>query len=275
MGSRVHEDPIAAQMGCRRLGSLNRHDLIHLNAVGRRIIATELGHSQVRSSAGGSTCVEIPPKWISMFTGVSGGFTIPGIVRRWYDSPAEQRCSDSAGARDYESEVPVGFVIPVLFHGRKLRLATTVPRCCVDQVTSPFEVFMKDFKPRTRALSALAELRERSSSKAVAGLRIGVWGSCALEIYTGLPYTNDASDLDLLLEADSYERLVEAVSWLEGQSHDMGVRLDMEARLPGGWGVNARELVGSSQTVLAKSIHGVGLLPRNRVLAMFAEMARS
>lgn len=55
-----------------------------------------------------------------------------------------------------------------------------------------------------------------------------------------------------------------AMRGLEDAFH---LRIDVEADLPSGYGVQLRELLGSGRTLLGKGLTDVALLPRAKVLA--------
>jgi malonate decarboxylase holo-[acyl-carrier-protein] synthase len=269
MGPCVRQGEIGTQVHPEYTGILHRHDLVDLDAEGRQRVAAGLRRMEAYAAVDSSAHGDTPPQRMNGITDGSGGLNLPGIVRRREEPQEGRQASDFASTCGHDSEVAVGFVVLLFAGGRKLRFPSVVPRRCIKRAISPFEVAMRDFEPRTPALSALIGLRKWLSG--YDGLNLGVWGSCALEVYTGLPYTGPDSDLDLLIETDSYERLKEALLWLEGFEQARGVRVDIEVRLPGGWGVNGRELVNGSETLLAKSLHDVRLMPRATALSMFTE----
>lgn len=171
---------------------------------------------------------------------------IPGIVRR--PLPTEPL-----------GDIALGFSFPLRIDGRRQRLATTLSVADVLQRITPFEVAAMAFTASSPVLYALAELRERFRSLACIP---GVWGSVAQQIVTGLPYTDAASDLDILIEVCPAEQLrsVHQCVLLLEQQH--GLRIDVEVRLAHGYGVNLKELMSSAQQVLGKSLNDVRLFER-------------
>jgi phosphoribosyl-dephospho-CoA transferase len=92
-----------------------------------------------------------------------------------------------------------------------------------------------------------------------------VYGSLSSEIFTGKPYLDAASDLDLLLECEDIARLPELLAELENFPLS-APRVDGEILAASGWAVAWRELAsalrtGSSRQVLAKSDSDACLIP--------------
>ncbi len=222
---------------------IQRHDLLEIAEAGRRIafenVARELRGErleQVRQVIMGSEGVRL----------------IPGIVRREEVEPVP-------------GMIPVGFASPWRLDGNRLRIAAFVPPQSVQALITPWQVLNRPFIARTPCLKALAEI------VAVAGglkLEMGVWGSAALEIFTGLEYTHEKSDLDLLLGVSS----VEVLRFLNEQAVDIAnkwnTRVDFEIELPSGYGVKLLELFSQTHTVLAKGLNDVVLLEKQNVLSM-------
>jgi phosphoribosyl-dephospho-CoA transferase len=89
----------------------------------------------------------------------------------------------------------------------------------------------------------------------------------ALELYTGLPYTDRDSDLDLLVmpaPAPTLCRFLERVAAIEARCE---LRIDAELELTNGFGVHLKELFGNGRTILGKSRAEVALLGRDQVLS--------
>lgn len=100
-------------------------------------------------------------------------------------------------------------------------------------------------------LGSLHTLFERTGTEA------RVYGSLSSEIFTGMRYLDEASDLDLLLECGATTKLRELLAGLEDFSPQMP-RIDGEVLSASGWAVAWRELAsavraGTQRQVLAKS----------------------
>lgn len=179
------------------------------------------------------------------------GARVPGIVRR-EDGPSRLGC------------VPVGFSEPVSDGERRLRIAAFARLEDVVRVTSPYEIMSLPLPRRTACIEALVAAKARARSL---GLVLGVWGSVAMELYTGLPCTHERSDLDLIVAAVSRERLSCFMVEVKAIEERFDLRIDVELDLPNGYGVQLKELLGQGRTVLGKSITGVALFPRLEILA--------
>lgn len=92
-----------------------------------------------------------------------------------------------------------------------------------------------------------------------------VYGSLSSQIFTGMRYLDEASDLDLQLECTEYAALRKLLSELENFPLPLP-RIDGEILSPSGWAVAWRELAvalrtGTPREVLAKSNCDAGLIP--------------
>ncbi len=212
---------------------LNRHDLVYISQAAKAGILAALPQ-QYRGAALALAGTAFKP-----------GADVPGIVRR-----SEGR----------SGEVALGFVPCGRLEGQRLRIAAFVPAGAGCGVLTPYALLRRDFAPRT---PCLVEARNVQLAAAACGLTAGVLGSAALEIATGLPYTDAASDLDILLRPAPcavlhafYRRLRQAC----------GVRLDFEVELPNGYGVKLAEIFMETRTLLGKSIYDVRLLAKETVM---------
>lgn len=161
-------------------------------------------------------------------------------------------------------QIQLGIAFPFRHGGTRVRSAIVVGSRSVARFTDPFAVVLgadalgAPLGPCLRALAAEADAR---------GVRLGVIGSAALEIVTGLPYTGTESDLDLVLGAAPCARLHQfAVGAAEiGAAH--GVRIDAEVDLGADGGVKLVEVLSSSRTLLAKTLADVRMVAREEVMA--------
>jgi peroxiredoxin len=87
-----------------------------------------------------------------------------------------------------------------------------------------------------------------------------------LEIYTGLPYTDGRSDLDVVVAGVSMDEVARIVELADTLETSFPVRIDVEVQLEEGWGVNGRELLSGGDTVLVKGICEVKLARRGDLL---------
>jgi phosphoribosyl-dephospho-CoA transferase len=132
------------------------------------------------------------------------------------------------------------------------------------RVTTPYELLSLPIPLRTTSCRALAVARNEAGAL---GLTLGVWGSAALEIYTGLPYTHNDSDLDLLVAEASSATLCRFLKEIKSLEERFNLRIDVEVDLRSGYGVHLKELLGQTLTVVGKSLTGVELLNHEEILA--------
>jgi phosphoribosyl-dephospho-CoA transferase len=238
------EKDTMSRAATKHLMNLKRHTLVDVSDAGREYILAELAGNGTDSSI-------LREKFGSILLPQWAGVRIPGIVRR-------EEVSLRSGF------VPVGFCEPISSGEGRLRIAAFARMEDVIRVISPYALVSMPIPLRTASTAALAA--SRPHAKAL-GLVLGVWGSAALEIYTGLPCTHEGSDLDLLVRAASLKRLSSFLDEITLVEQRFALRIDVEVELSNGYGVQLKELIGQGHTVLGKSINGVELLSREQILA--------
>jgi len=219
-----------------------RHNLVEISSGARQVIYSSISERYCGASLSG----ELKKMFLE---GYSSCF-IPGIVRRQDD-------------KIREGYISLGFASLNKFEGSRLRIPFSVRLDDVVRVTGPYEVVLKQNSRRTACLAFLADVCTAAEDS---GLEIGVWGSAAMELYTGLPYTTEGSDLDLIVKPgypgvlkDFYETIKTA-----GRKHN--VRVDAELDLPDGGSVKLEEFFMSSGTLLSRSLYEVELIRRESLM---------
>lgn len=218
-----------------------RHTLLDISDEGRRGVISELaGNDRVLMET--LEDILLPER---------AGARVPGIVRREESHPRS-------------GFIAVGFCGAVTGKEGRMRIPAFVKPEHVVQVTTPYELLSMPIPHRTPGTSALVDTRAQAGAL---GLSLGVWGSVALEIYTGLPYTHKDSDLDLLVTAASEVALRRFFFEIKILEERFCLRIDAEVDLQNGYGVHLKELLGDSHTVIGKSLTGVELFSREQVLS--------
>lgn len=231
----------------------DRHDLTHISLAGReRIFAELLGLGHRESIVGEMLLPE-------RFANDRGIKAVPGIVRREELAPRP-------------GFLPVGFASWRSGENGRLRVASfALPEEVIAKV-SPEDVASKmaDAPGRTLALAALRDLRD---SWRFAALRLGVWGSTALEIETGHPYTHQWSDLDVRILPTApivRDELKQCLAIVRKVEKKHGVRIDAELLALGGYGISLKELLSGGATALGKGLKDVALVQKTDVFAGLA-----
>ncbi len=211
---------------------MQRHQFLYLDEMGLAILHKELYQTHAWAKKEIQSLPTSPP--------------IPAILRR-QQAPTP-------------GMVEVGFSLPMLYDGVRVRAFAPVPLGCIQNSLSPFAIVVHACTSQSipgNILSALVEKGQRT------GLHIGLFGSCALQALTGLPYLHPHSDWDILLAAHTPAPRLQAfaheLALLEKETE---LRFDCEILCNGGYGVKLRELLGTQGTVLGKSLLDVALLPR-------------
>jgi len=227
---------------CKDAG-LKRHMLLDLKDSARQRLVDELAVTAENDVLFNNYAQILLPQ--------RAGARIPGIVRR--DE------TDCTGER-----IPVGFSSPSRGAGGRMRVAAFVDCADITRITTPYELLVGNFTQHNNCMYALAVCREAADKL---DLDIGIWGSAALELYTGLPYTHEESDLDLLVAPASQTVLVAFLKWINVIENRFDLRIDVEVDLDNGYGVHLKELLGNGRMLLGKSQCDVALLPRAQMLA--------
>ena len=166
---------------------LKRHDLVFISQAGKDKIWEELSD-------------QYQGRELSMVRDVLlGANDIPGFVRRSDERP---------------EEVALGFVHPQRINGNRIRIAAFTGVENVEIIMTPYEVMQRKvftIKGATRCIETIIALYALADEF---DLQIGVLGSAALELATGLPYTDEGSDVDVLLKPAPYDLMAMALSWL-------------------------------------------------------------
>ncbi|MCW2307159.1 phosphoribosyl-dephospho-CoA transferase [Rhodobium gokarnense] len=173
---------------------------------------------------------------------------IPGIVCR-----PTQACPEDGGQ--------IGFSFPFRIGEERVRSAVPV---CADQIESyvtPYEVMERAGASPRVVHPVLIDLRKVA---AAAGITLGLIGSAAMQVVTGLDYVRPDSDLDVLVQAGTAQQL----QWFWQEICDLKVRtgtaIDAEIDMQGRCGVKLSEYMSDAEVLLAKSISGVELIDRNK-----------
>lgn len=177
---------------------------------------------------------------------------IPGIIRR-------EDNEIIAGA------IPVGFASPYLLEGSRCRIPAFVPLTEIKSMLTPYEVIKYRFICRTLCLQVLEvciKEFERIDAK------LGVWGSAGLEVSTGLPYTHNLSDLDLIITMGEQSSIQEINDRLDLIEKTYGCRIDAEIDLPLKYGVKLKEMFLGTAEVLGKGLTDIKMFSRESIIKL-------
>ncbi|MGM9583719.1 MAG: malonate decarboxylase holo-[acyl-carrier-protein] synthase [Phascolarctobacterium sp.] len=180
---------------------------------------------------------------------LQGSRSIPGFIRRDDERPG---C------------VAIGFVHQKRLQGNRIRIAAFTELQDIDAIMNPYEVMQRKaftVEEPTHCIETVLKLYALADKF---DLQVGVLGSAALELATGLPYTDEASDVDLLLKPAPYERLLDF--YRTAKENFCDVPMDFELDLPNGYGVKLAEVFMDTKTVLGKSLDNVDILSRKDVM---------
>lgn len=219
---------------------MDRHDLVELTAQGRAKALASLQNTS------GSGAVRLR----HMIAG-DDGTPLPGIIRR--------------AANLLHNEIAIGFSSPFRINGERCRVTAVIDRSTIQCLISPYTLFSKlkatKKTARTPALQTLCSIKRTLAND---NMMLGVWGSAALELYTGRRYTHDRSDLDLLLRGCSPSDIHRLTTAIDTIAASNGLsRVDIEVILPDNSAINAREYLTNAPTLLVKTQTSVGISERS------------
>ncbi|MBB4303748.1 phosphoribosyl-dephospho-CoA transferase [Rhodobium orientis] len=173
---------------------------------------------------------------------------IPGIVCR-----PTQACPDNGGQ--------IGFSFPFRIGEERVRSAVPVRADQIEHYVTPYEVMDRAGASPRVVHPVLIELRKVA---AAAGVRLGLIGSAAMQVVTGLDYLRPDSDLDVLVEAGGPQQLQRFWQEACALSTRTGTAIDAEIDMQGRCGVKLSEYMSDAELLLAKTISGVELIGRNQ-----------
>lgn len=172
--------------------------------------------------------------------------TVPAIVRRQENKK--------------EGFLDVGWSSWKRKDGLRIRVPLTVREADVEQMISPYEVFlMKERWPK----QVREDLKRLFSAGEECKADIGLIGAVGMEVLTGLPYTGPESDLDIIIGSRTDSDLGDFSRRL---GTDFERRVDAELQFPGIGGVKLGDWMGEGQSVLVKSLDGAALYKKKELI---------
>ena len=174
----------------------------------------------------------------------------------WNEYPQVPAICARQSQESRDGWVDAGISFPARNGKIRKRFAIRVPAEEIWGVQTPWEVVDFGRLPQGRYRDALeyVALRKRGS------IRLGAFGSAALQIATELPYLDEGSDIDLIIEGGKREDLEEFRRLLVLACEKTGVSFDVELKVGRNHYVKFQELFSGTGTVLAKSETDVKLL---------------
>ena len=157
---------------------------------------------------------------------------------------------------DGENCLPVALALPSSSGKRRVALQVETSDICEKMPGVTLRSVQEDtplsWQPTVAAVLEVAK---------ETGAEPRIFGSFLWERLTGLPYLTATSDLDLLWPIGDRNCAIDLVNRLAAVAAEGSVRLDGEVILPGGGGVNWRELHSGASEVLVRTMTGVQLQP--------------
>mgnify|MGYP001396109979 CR=1 FL=1 len=221
--------------------NMKRHTLVEISVPGRERIFRELNETYD---------LVYYQEFKKLILEGYGSVFIPGIIRR-----PEKIMPDGV--------IPVGFASLNRIDGNRMRVPSFLYSNEVTAFTTPYETVKMDFIPRNNCLNMLMLILNCAKNKEI---ETGVWGSAGLELYTGLPFTDDNSDIDILVKPAPYQKLKSFFDEINELGSSFSSKADVELDLPDLGGVKLAELFMNTDTLLCKSINDVKLIRKEDVI---------
>ena len=157
---------------------------------------------------------------------------------------------------DAESAIPAALPLPPCYGKHRVAFSLRSKR----GVTAYPPILLRD-----AASDAPPEWQTMTAGLLALGGQVGVaprvFGALLWQYLTGLPYLTERSDIDLLWAVSDHATVATLLAGLQRLDAQGPVRLDGELELPGGGGVNWREMALAAERgcgeVLVKTMHGV------------------
>ncbi|MDO4921015.1 MAG: malonate decarboxylase holo-[acyl-carrier-protein] synthase [Phascolarctobacterium sp.] len=216
---------------------LKRHDLVFVSSSGKEKIWRDIAAAYSGDA------------WQMARDVLLGDADVPGFVRRSDERP---------------EMLAVGFVHHQRLQGNRLRIGAFTTMQDIVMTMTPYEVMQRRAFAFDAPNLCMETLLKLYSLAAEYDLQIGALGSAALELATDLPYTDDESDIDLLIKPAAYEKLLDF--YRTAQENFGQIKLDFELDLPNGYGVKLPEIFADTRTLLGKSLDDVNLLYRADIM---------
>ncbi len=157
--------------------------------------------------------------------------------------------------------IQCGFTSPKTYDGSRLRIGVEVLSSRVEKYYTPFDLVENANKiPKEELVNELIELGENT------GFKVGFFGSFAMEIITGIKYTNEKSDIDIYIkrkrENFDFDKFYNSILELE-EKHN--IKIDGEVEIKEVFGVKIKEIYNTQKTVLAKGINSVEIFTKEEI----------
>lgn len=181
-----------------------------------------------------------------------GPIDTPGFIRR-PDSVIDNDC------------ISLGFVHSSRYNGKRFRFGVEILRKHAVALLTPYDVFEQYIRKDVLddASYLYIYLKQIKDLAKVYNVKLGILGSISLELITGRSYTDENSDIDLLVSPAPYETLQQF--YKEANALNKTINLDLEVDLPNGFGVKLTEVFMETSMVLGKSLNEVKLLYRSEI----------
>lgn len=218
---------------------IERHGLIMLSTEAAQRIASRVWNEWFKQSN-----LSQSEWYLSLLNGL-----IPAIARR--------------GSEDeFQYGIPVGISLPVRLQSQRVRLTECLKENEVARYVTPYQVASLPHMSTSLSLQVFSEFAENWP---FAKEQLGIWGSNALQIITGLEYTDKSSDLDVLIRGCNKEQLVVVNNYVGELERKHNIRIDIEIALDNGYGINFKEFIQPGKRILAKGLTDVVLLDKTEL----------
>lgn len=160
-----------------------------------------------------------------------------------------------------EGLIKLGFSWYQRQEGIHIRFASKIKMGEILRIEKPWDLIGLGKKLKNEKINGVLEPIAKTAGQL--GVRLGVFGSCAMETATGLPYTDQYSDLDLLVQWGETRNL--EAFWKECRRLAGNTLVDLEIRFPGVGDVKAAEWFSEVSDLLVKRLCGPALISRNKM----------
>ena len=258
-----------------------RHDLIYLTPAGREQ-ALYFGRQEAEQSYGFDVfrqAVELCPGIVRRQDAGERSLDGDGVAARSiktvgnFDTAGTDRSAEKIKiSGDSGKYLRLGFSWHERSGNVRMRFSSMVETSQVLRVVKPWDLVQYIDRMKNEDMRRKLALIRKTGMRY--GVRWGIFGSCAMEMVTGLPYMDEDSDLDLIAmweqpEKNENERLNidrSRAFYKECKAIAGDMSFDMEILFPGIGSVKASEWFSGSELVLIKNLSGAQLMERAKLM---------
>lgn len=157
--------------------------------------------------------------------------------------------------------IEIGISYPIKIDNQRIREVSRVTLEDIERIVTPYDILeiYKNKKIKIDILDQLISISEKNK------IKIGVFGSLALMLYTNLPYFGENSDIDIVIKNNSKEILEKFYKEVVLLENKYSKKFDIEVEIENGYAFKLKESLKCQKTILLKGLYDAKLVEIGRV----------